>query len=215
MSNNTKLAGECYTSVISDVMRDMGLQDYLLPSQIQPVQPNQKLYGPVWTVEGKPDPSADPHETLLAWTGLLSEAKPEHVWVCQPNTREIALMGELSAETLHKKGVRGCVIDGALRDADFILNLGFDCWRTHHTPRDIVGAWLPVATEVEITIGNTKIAPGDWVHGDRDGMLRIPQKHVDEVIRTASEAMQTENKIRAAILSGTDPKDAYLEFGKF
>ncbi len=205
----------CYTSVIHDVMRAMGLRDFTLPERIQPLQPERTLCGPAFTVEGRVDESADAHETLLAWTGLLSQCKPDHIWTAQPHTHAVAQMGELSAETLHRKGVLGCVIDGALRDSGFIRKLGFVCWRTHHTPKDVVGVWMPTGVDVDIRIDNVLIRPGDWLHGDSDGMVRIPQDSVDAVLAKAAEAMQTESKVRAAILKGIDPQEAYLKYGKF
>lgn len=205
----------CYTAVIHDVLRATGEQNFTLPPSITPLQPERTLTGPAFTIEGRQDPTADPHETLLAWTGLLSKAKPDHIWCCQPNTHDIAQMGKLSAETLHKKGVLGCVVDGGLRDTNFILNLGFACWGTHNTPRDIVGMWLPTATDVDIKIGNVVVAPGDWLHGDRDGMVRIPARLLDEVIESSLKAMQTESLVRKAILDGIDPQQAYLQYGKF
>lgn len=205
----------CYTSVIHDVMRARGLRNFTLPPRIRPLQPEGVLTGPAWTVEGRIDESADPHETLLAWTGLLSKAPAGHVWTAQPHNQLVAQMGELSAETLHRKGVLGCVVDGGLRDTNFILQLGFPCWGTFHTPRDVVGLWLPTATDVEIMIGEVAIAPGDWLHGDRDGMVRIPGAALDEVIPAAVTAMGTESKVRRAILDGMDPQEAYLKWGKF
>lgn len=205
----------CYTGVVHDVMRAMGRRNFTLPPRIAPLQPEITLCGPAWTVEGRVDESADAHATLLAWTGLLSKAKPGHIWTAQPHTHAVAQMGELSAETLHRKGVLGCVIDGALRDASFILNLKFPCWRTHHTPRDIVGFWLPTGTDVEIMIEDVLVRPGDWLHGDRDGMVRIPAEIVDDVLEKSMVAMQTESKVRRAILDGIDPQEAYLKHGKF
>jgi len=205
----------CYTGVVHDVMRAMGLRDFTLPPSLRPLDGAGTLAGPAWTVEGRIDETADAHETLVAWTGLLSKAPAGHVWACQPHNHRLALMGELSAETLHARGVLGCVVDGGTRDANFILRLGFPVWHTFLTPRDVVGAWLPTATEVEIMIGEVAIAPGDWLHGDRDGMVRIPAARLDEVIAAAGEAMQTENKVRTAILDGTDPQEAYLTHGKF
>lgn len=205
----------CYTSVIHDVMRAMGLRNFTLPPRIRPLQPEGVLTGPAFTVEGRIDETADAHATLLAWTGLLSQAPAGHVWTCQPHNHLVAQMGELSAETLHLKGVRGCVVDGALRDTNFILRLGFRCWGTHNTPRDIVGMWLPTATCAEIMIGEVAIRQGDWLHGDRDGMVRIPAGLLDEVIDKSVTAMNTESLVRKAILEGVDPQEAYLKFGKF
>jgi len=205
----------CYTSVVHDVMRARGMKNFTMPTQLQPLQPDMTLTGPAWTVEGRLDEAADPHETLLAWTGLLSRAKPGHIWTAQPHNHVVAQMGELSAETLHRKGVLGCVLDGGLRDAGFILRLGFPCWRVFHTPRDVVGAWLPTGWEVPVTIGEVRIEPGDWLHGDRDGMVRIPAAIVDEVAAAAVEAMGTESRVRTAILDGVDPQEAYRRHGKF
>lgn len=206
---------QCYTAVVHDVMRGMGLRNFTLPPNLRPLQPEMTLTGPAFTIEGRLDESADAHETLLAWTGLLSKAKPGHIWCCQPHTHQIAQMGELSAETLHGKGVLGCVVDGALRDTNFLLKLGFASWGTHHTPRDVVGMWLPTGTDIPITIGETRIEPGDWLHGDRDGMVRIPAAILDEVIDASQTAMATESLVRKAILAGTDPQEAYLKYGKF
>lgn len=205
----------CYTSVLHDVMRGMGLRNFTLPPRLRPLDPAGVLAGPVFTIEGRIDETAEAHETLLEWTGLLSKCPSGHVWVAQPHNQLVAQMGELSAETLHRKGVLGVVTDGALRDTNFILRLGFACWGTFHTPRDVVGLWLPTAIGQPIMIDDVRINPGDWVHGDRDGMVVIPAAVLDEVIEKGVEAMNTESKVRRAIIEGMDPQQAYLTYGKF
>lgn len=205
----------CYAGVVHDVMRAMGLRNFTLPAELRPILPDRAMAGPAFTIEGKVVPGADPHETLLAWTGLLSKAPPGSIWVSQPNDRVVAHMGELPAETLKNKGVRGCVTDGFIRDVNFLLAIGFQAWCRGFTPRDIVGHWLPTATDVPITIGEVTIAPGDYLVGDRDGLLRVPHADVSTVVSQAEAAMATESMVRKAILAGTDPQDAYLKFGKF
>ena len=150
---------KCYTGVVHDVMRKMGYKDFTLPPRLRPILPSQAMAGPAFTIMGKVDPTADPHETLLAWTGLLSKCPPGHVWVNQPNDNVIAHMGELSAETLQDKGVRGAVADGMIRDTDFLLEIGFQTWCSGFTPRDIVGWWLPAAWDVPIRIERSISSP--------------------------------------------------------
>jgi regulator of RNase E activity RraA len=205
----------CYTGVVHDVMRARGLRDFVLPPELRPILPDRSMAGPAFTIEGKVDPAADPHATLLAWTGLLSKAPAGTIWVSQPNDRVVAHMGELSAETLKNKGVRGCVADGFIRDVNFLLEIGFQAWCRGFTPRDIVGHWLPAATGIPIAIGDVQIAPGDYLVGDRDGLIRVPQSLVGEVAEAAEKAMATESLVRKAILAGTDPQEAYLRYGKF
>ena len=211
----TERLERCYTAVVHDVMRALGLRDFTLPPELRPLIPEKVLAGPAFTIDGMVDPAADPHATLLAWTGLLSQARPGHVWVSQPNDRVVAHMGELSAETLANKGVRGCIADGGIRDVAFLLKLGFQSWSRFHTPRDIVGWWLPRAVDMPITIGEVRIAPGDYMLGDRDGLIRIPAGIAEQVIGLAETAIETENRVRSAILAGVDPQEAYLKHGKF
>jgi regulator of RNase E activity RraA len=211
----TERLAACYTGVVHDVMRGMGLRDFTLPPELRPILPELRLAGPAFTIEGMVDPNADAHQTLLAWTGLLSKAPPGSVWVSQPNDRTVAHMGELSAETLKNKGIRGAVLDGGIRDVNFLLALGFQAWARFFTPRDIVGWWLPKATDVTITIGDVVIAPGDYMVGDRDGLLRVPREIAEDVVTKAEAAIAAENKVRTAILAGVDPQQAYLRFGKF
>jgi 4-hydroxy-4-methyl-2-oxoglutarate aldolase len=204
-----------YTGVVHDVMRAMGLRDFTLPPEIRPLAADQVLAGVVATVSGKVDPTADPHQTLLGWTGLLSKARADSVLICQPNDSTVAHMGELSAETLKLKGVRGYVADGGCRDVSFILELGFPVWCRYLTPRDIVGYWLPDTYDQPIKIGDVTIHAGDLVLGDRDGMVILPQARAEEIIAAAETAISTENLVRKAILDGTDPQEAYLKYGKF
>jgi 4-hydroxy-4-methyl-2-oxoglutarate aldolase len=205
----------CYTGVVHDVMRAMGLRGFTLPVELRPILPERTMAGPAFTIEGIVAPGADAHKTLLAWTGLLSKAPAGSVWTSQPNDRIVAHMGELSAETLKNKGVRGCVVDGFIRDANFLLAIGFQAWCRGFTPRDIVGHWLPQATESPITIGDVVISPGDYMVGDRDGLIRVPKALAAKVVDAAEAAMATESLIRKAILHGTDPQEAYIKYGKF
>lgn len=205
----------CYTGVLNDVMRGMGLRNFVLPPEIRPLFPDRKLAGPIFTVSGHVDEALDRHTSLYEWTGLLSKAKPGHVIICQPNTHAVALMGELSAETLQFRGIRGYIVDGPSRDVDFIIKIGFPLAFTHYTPKDIVSFWVPDAFDVPIVIGDVRIFPGDYVLMDRDGIVIVPKNKAEEIVSAAEEAIGTENLIRKAILEGRDPQEAYLEFGKF
>jgi len=68
---------------------------------------------------------------------------------------------------------------------------------------------------VPIRIGEVDIEPGDYMIGDRDGLIRIPKGIAEEVVEQAETAINTESAIRKAILAGMDPQQAYLKYGKF
>jgi regulator of RNase E activity RraA len=205
----------CYTGVIYDVLRSRGITECVLPANIVPLDVGMVAAGPVFTVRGRPDKAVSAHESLLRWTELLSRAPPGHVVMMQGNDGERALMGELSAETLQFRGVRGYIVDGGCRDTAFIRRLGFPVFCDKATPRDIVGAWVPVAYDEPISYGQVVVRPGDYVLADCDGIVVVPAAIAAEVVEAATAAMSTEDKVRAAILSGVDPQQAYLDHGKF
>ena len=138
-----------------------------------------------------------------------------HVVVCQPQDDDRALMGELSAETLQFRGVRGYVVDGGCRDVSFIRHMKFPVFCRFTTPRDIVAAWTPEEYEVPITIGDITIQSGDFILGDQDGVVVLPRIHAESIVNRVEEVMQTENLVPKAILDGVHPQEAYLRHRKF
>ena len=74
---------------------------------------------------------------------------------------------------------------------------------------------MPDGFDVPIRIGNVSIKPGDYVCADRDGVCVIHQNQVEEITARAAADMRAEDKVRAAILQGMDPQEAYLKYRKF
>ena len=205
----------CYTGAVHDVLRTMGHDRSVLPPSIKAIAPGTRLAGPVWTVSGHIDRTKSRHECLLGWCTLLSKAPPGHVVVCQPNTHEIALMGELSAQTLQARGVLGYVVDGGSRDTDLVLAQGFPVFCAFLTPADIVERWIPDRFAEPVTIGDVTVVAGDYLLGDRDGIVIIPREVADEAMTKTEAVIATESEMRRALIGGMDPVDAYNRFGKF
>ena len=215
MTSLTDRLERCYTGAVHDVLRMMGHENIVLPPAIKAIAPGTKVAGPAWTVAGHVDRTKTRHETLLGWCTLLAKAPSGHVVVCQPNNHEVALMGELSAQTLQARGVRGYVVDGGSRDTDLVLEQGFPVFCSFLTPSDIVERWTPDRYGEPVTIGTDTISTGDYVLGDRDGVVIIPARLAEEVVTKTEEVVATESDMRRALIGGMDPVEAYNKYGKF
>ncbi|MEE8173311.1 MAG: RraA family protein [Alphaproteobacteria bacterium] len=213
--NLSERLSACYSGAVHDTLREMGRTNCVLPSAIQPLDPSHKLAGRVFTMEGHLEPGLDGHETLLRWTEFLSRAPAGAVVMCQPHDSTIAHMGELSAETLQVRGVRGYIVDGGCRDTAFILRMAFPVFCRYRTPRDVVGVWVPDRFGEAIEIGGVAIESEDYVFADRDGVVIIPAGLAEQAVAEVEKMMQTENVVRKAILDGMDPRQAYLKYRKF
>ncbi len=215
MPTLTERLSACYTGAVHDVLRMMGHENIVLPHEIKAIAPGTRLAGPVWTVSGHIDRSKSRHETLLGWCTLLAKAPAGHVVVCQPHNHEVALMGELSAQTLQARGVLGYVVDGGSRDTDLVLAQGFPVFCSFLTPSDIVQRWIPDRYGEPVTIGTVTIATGDYLLADRDGVVIIPRALVEDVVAKTEEVVATESDMRRALIGGMDPVAAYNQYGKF
>ena len=205
----------CYASAVHDVLRGLGIDNCVLPPEIMALSPGQKLAGEIYTISGHIDRTLSRHDSLLAWTHVLSKVPGGKVLVCQPNTKDIALMGELSARALMVKDTKGYVVDGRCRDVDFILDLDFPVFCDLNTPADIVERWTYDRLGDPISIGTVTICSGDWLIADRDGVVVIPGDIAEQVVGETEKVMSTESEMRDAILAGMDPEQAYLKYGKF
>jgi 4-hydroxy-4-methyl-2-oxoglutarate aldolase len=205
----------CHSSVVHDVMKDMGLAIRVLPRTILGLDPGMKAAGPVFTVRGRPDPTLDKHTSLFEWAGLLSKSPSGHVIVCQPQDDTRALFGGLSAEALKIKGVRGYVVDGGCRDIHAIVEQRFPVFARYSTPIDIVCAWRAEAFNEPVVIGGHMISADDMILADRDGIILLAANTAEEVIAAAESKMATEGAMVKAIRAGVDPQEAYMKYRVF
>lgn len=204
-----------YTGAISDVLDEMGYRRQVLPSSIQALAMDQRVAGLAMPVEGEPTDSVDPEEVYVPILQMLGDLQNGDVIVSQPHDNLSAHIGELSCETAKFRGARGAVIDGGARDIDYILKLGFPIFCRYRTPSDVMGRWKLGSYGKEIKIGQVTVRRGDFIVGDKDGVIVIPREITMAVLETAEEVVHTENLVRKAILQGVHPVDAYRQYGRF
>jgi 3-hexulose-6-phosphate synthase/6-phospho-3-hexuloisomerase len=131
----------------------------------------------------------------------IDRAKPGDVIVVDACGGEIAVWGELASWSCKTKGVAGVVIDGAARDIDSIIDMGFPCFSRHIAsnagePKGYGGIGH------EIVCGGVTVRSGDWIVGDESGVVVIPQEHAVEVANRSIDVMERENRLREEIKKG-------------
>jgi 4-hydroxy-4-methyl-2-oxoglutarate aldolase len=207
-----------YTAALADILDARGLHAQTLPSTIRPLERGQRLAGPAYTVKGGPasSPDAASYDAAIRKVlGMLGDVPAGNVAVYACNHDVSAHLGELSVTSLKTRGVAGCVLDGGCRDVGFIRGEGFPVFCRFLTPEDSTWRWELEATQVPITIGGVEIEPGDWVVGDDDGVVIVPQAIAEDVLVAAEEKAETESEIRVAVRDGMSPLEAYERFGTF
>ncbi len=203
------------TAALVDVMDEFGLRTQTLPSAIGALSRGMRLAGAAYTVEGRPASHGDWDAAIRKTLTMLGQVTPGHVAVYQCNHASSAHFGELSATALAHRGVAGCVIDGGCRDVRLIEAMGFPVFARFVTPEDSTWRWEVTATQQPITIGPVRISPSDWVVGDEDGVVVVPEGDAAAVLRAAEAKVGTESEIRRAVAAGMPPLEAYERYGTF
>jgi len=203
-----------YTGALTDVLDRHGHLQQTLPPELAPLRPGSRLAGPAYPVLGRPHPGHDYDASIRLVLEMLGSVPLGSVAVYQTNDRASAHFGELSATSLASRGCAGAVIDGGTRDAEYILREDFPVFSRYVTPQDCVPRWEVLAHgDVTIVVGGVLVSAGDWIVGDRDGVVVVPAGLVEEVLREAEATVATE--IRDLVRSGTLPLAAYERFGTF
>lgn len=206
-----------HTAAITDVMDQMGLLRQTLPHAIRPLTPDMRLAGYAFPARGRPfrGRPADREATLRRFLAMLGAVPADSVLVLASNDSDAAHFGELSAEWFRTRRVRGAVIDGSTRDAAHISRVRFPTFVRYRTPQDSVPRWRVADWGQPVTIGGVRVALGDVVVGDLDGVVVVPRRVAHEVLTRCERLASTENRVRTAIRRGMTPLAAYEKFGVF
>jgi len=112
-----------------------------------------------------------------------------------------ALIGELMAEQLRYMGVRGMIIDGAVRDVAELERIGFGVWARGTSP---AGPYKngPGQLDVPVAVGGVVVNPGDLVVADDDGVIVIPPTEARASLVGGRTVLAFETQRRADIVAG-------------
>jgi len=210
-----------FPAVVGDILDTMGFLHQFLAPQIRPLKPDMVVIGRAMPVlEANAFAATEPagrSELSRKPFGLLFEAlddlKRHEVYVATGCAPQFALWGGLMTTRAKHLQAAGAVLDGYSRDTPEVLESGlpvfsYGGYAQDQGPRGKVVDW-----RVTIETNGVRIAPGDIVFGDLDGVLVIPRAAEHEAIRRALEKASTENRVRDAIRGGMSTVEAFKTFG--
>ena len=205
--------GKLYTSVLADVMDELGYTRQVMRHDIRPLYEGARVVGRAATMLAC-EVYETPAEPFKLELELLDSLTPGEVVVCttQGSTRA-AMWGELLSTHTKARGGRGAVIDGLTRDAWGIVDIPFPVFVRGYTPADSKGRLDVVATRVPIDCGGVVVNDGDLVVGDVDGCLAVPRDIEADVIERALAKVEGENTVRDVLRQGASIQQVFRDYG--
>jgi 4-hydroxy-4-methyl-2-oxoglutarate aldolase len=206
------------SSNVADVLDELGLPDQGLAPGFAPYPPTAgRLAGWAFTIRGEmtPYPMGAGDEAKMEACAQLT---PGTVSVWSGRGEGICFFGELISIGMHERGCVGALVDGGVRDVEWIGKLGFPVYARYRTPVQSIGRWKVVESAVPVpmpgaTVAEVEVTPGDLVLADADGAIVVPAAVAEQVLERAEELGAREVQIRSELAGGLSLSEALAKFG--
>ncbi len=210
---------------VYDTLDKMGYPNQCLDLGIKPLFPHRHLAGRVITVRGSAYPVPRGEEGS-DWVGnyfeeLRKSLYPGCVVVVETGGEQHAgKFGEMTSWALKQGGARGIVLDSYIRDwLGLEVIPDFTPCARGTPPIESSQRWRLNAVNVTVGMPGTvtsrvRVSPGDWIIGEADGVIVVPQAIAMEALVRAEDMERREQGMREDVAKGMSFDAAYEKWGR-
>jgi len=211
----SQIRTQLFVSVLSDCLDSVGVMDQALPSRIRPLDEASVMVGRARTAQFMEvehhEPGTNPYELEIALIDSLAKDDIP-VFACS-NPARIAPWGELLSTAAQVRGATGALMDGCTRDIKAIRAMNFPVFHGGVAPLDSKGRGRVMALDVPVRCAGVKVAPGDLVFGDADGVVVIPRAVEEKVLTLAFDKITGEKRTLDDLRAGEKLGDVFVKYG--
>jgi 4-hydroxy-4-methyl-2-oxoglutarate aldolase len=179
------------TSFVVDAMNGRGALDHA----IKPLDPGSRFIGTALTAR------AGARDNLAALAALDRIEPGDVLIVATQGFTGTATLGDNMARIAQLRGAVAVVIDGMVRDAAEIVELGLPCFCRGVTPNSAFPSG-PGEVGLPLALGEVAVDAGDLVMGDRDGVVVVPRDKIAVVAERLERVAALEAEMHAKVARG-------------
>ena len=204
-----------YSPVLSDSLDALGFTNQAMRPAIRPLDEALRMCGRartgIYMETAWVEPGSNPYELEIA---IVDDLRPGDVAVfaCGGSSR-IAPWGSLLSTATKARGAAGFVTDGLVRDILEIRRIELPVFHGGIGPLDSKGRGQIQAVDIPVLCGGVRVAAGDLVFGDADGVVVVPQEVEADVLRIAFEKIAGEDNSIKELRAGGYLRDVYARYG--
>ncbi|MCJ1414259.1 hypothetical protein MMC32_000585 [Xylographa parallela] len=184
-----------------------------------PSHASKKVIAPAFTVQFQPKAPINGSDSLpkaassnispgSQWSDLI---QPNMIVVVQqPEGQKCAVVGGIHALNIERKGAKGILVSGRIRDIEELRKLKCPIWARGTSTVGASAEAKAYATQVPISFGDVTIKPGDIVFCDLvEGVVVIPRGLLEDVTKFLKEHSEAEAGIKYAVKNGMSVSKAF------
>lgn len=201
---------------VADAMEQLYGQRAYMSHEMRPLAP-AKFAGPAVTVLLKREEHREGSAASQGMLDAIDAAPPGSVYVMVlegDEAADFAGIGGLMATAMKYRGFAGAVIDASVRDTPQIRRLQFPVFSRGVAPSTTINHFRVTGVNVPVTCAGVRVAPGDIVTADEDGVAVVPRDRVSEVLKKSQDLDDTEHRMLPFIEKFRSIKEAVKQFGR-
>lgn len=160
---------------------------------------SRKIVGSCVTVQLGPKRNDDVPGRHLGSAAVERSGPGDVIVVANDGRIDVAAWGGLLSLAANIRRIEGVVIDGALRDLDDTMELGFSVYARSSVPITARGRIVEYGWDVPVDIAGICVEPRDLVLADGSGVVFIPGRRIEEVLDRAESLADKERSMAQAI----------------
>lgn len=203
------------SALVADALDALGYRDQTAASRLKPLFAGAAIVGRAYPVQIVAD-CGEPTEPYAGEMAALAALCPGDVGVYAVEAgSRAAAWGELFSCAAIGRGAAGVIVDGCVRDARQIEQLGFPVFASDTSPLDTRARARVASHGDPIDFAGVPVQRGDLVVADRDGVAFVPSGLVDAVAVLVSKKKPLERGAREDLIAGMSIHDVWTKYGVF
>jgi regulator of RNase E activity RraA/CMP-N-acetylneuraminic acid synthetase len=189
------------SAMLSDILDELGIKGVI--KNLKPNFPS-KIFGRAKTLKLRNKKDNEDYKKIYEALKSYETVSDNDIIVIENELPDFAYFGEMNANLAIRAGSSGVIINGKTRDTLEVLKLNLPVFSKGSTCVDVKNRAVLDSINKKITIEGIPIFPEDLIFGDSEGIIVIPKKKKDQILKKAFEIISKEKTILQDIALNLD-----------
>jgi len=201
------------SSIFADILFDYKVNGVIAGHFLN--LPNKKVFGRANTLKIRKLREGEDSSGIYRTYETYKSVREGEIIVVENEYPDRAYFGELNTNLAMRAGAIATIVSGVTRDIEAVNKLEYPVFSTGYSCADIRGISNMESHNKPVTIKGVTIFPGDLIFADINGIVVIPGRLEEEILKKAISSLRLEKNVLDKVLGKEDAYEIYKQVGEF